>query len=800
MMIINALHICKTSNSLSVYVKKYQHIIVDEAQDIDDMRGNLILKYFERSGAKSICILGDPRQRINSNHGGWYVKLWTNHPDYPYQCNRIGFSYSYRFQNRMNLDIANHLSQQRPLIHHKLISHPSVPYASSLPIELCSAKYNELDMDIGMVADYILHELHLKYKIPFSEMAVVGASINKDNATSNLAGKICSVFKDRNLPCYTKQNGSFLPDAILFTTIHSVKGKEFDYVFICGADSFPETFKNIPFESAESLTYVMHTRARKRIYYLSPKRKMFTPPRGLRDPKLDFITHKECITNKPFIVESSGDIFYRISELSKEFSYAKFMDTNDYTLEILPLTHFESQLPRRPSFLDKRFWGIMCGVGVQLALTHKFHDVFELYNSKKYDVYSVSRYTSKVRSGEIVNGRTVSTGRVALKEGIVNVLKNEELTELRLILEKQIINLNSKEIIVLTKVYDFIMSGNTQTRYDIVIDENEYNQEKLEELYSEIRDAYFDLAEKIEREFEPSLGVESIVNDKYMSICGAIDSLHKSNVLEFKTTDRDFTTEDAYQVNMYSLCTGKQPILINLQTGQVCYVTSRETMEKWRYTIRSYTSLRTHVDIVTYRKNKRISQGKLVRGSNTDNYNKLTQNEFKSNVFVLDTEFSSDDSSIFEIAVVNLHDPYRSLVQIIHPGVRSIQDASKWLSEPRILFNDSKCLSQFQALFDKLVEIMSLSTVQLEYYVCKVDVSWCTNSRYPNINKKFFDLSKPIKEDAKKMGYIHAGSTPKLSEYYDLICHPTDYQNHMRVHTALTDTLMLSEIKHLGYV
>ena len=820
-------------NNIDSKIKRYKHIIVDEAQDIDDSRGMLILEYFKASGAKSLCIFGDPRQRIHENNGGWYTKLWTggnsfsNVPVY-----KIGFSYSYRFQNRMHLAISNHLSSNRPEIHHQLMSHPSVPEYASTPIYLFTNKYKELDEDISFIANFILKELHEKRNVQFSDIAVIGASMNKDNATSDLAGKICSVFKDNNIPCYTRQEGAFIPNAILFTTIHSVKGKEFDYVFIFGADSYPETFKNIPYESAESLIYVMHTRARKQMFYISPKREKFTPPRGLRntDPKIKdkFIKPSELLTDKPFSIESDSILTYKISDLSTEHSLGRFLETNDYNLEMGYISNLYkpskdseitkvTKLPDRPEYINERFWGVLTGMAVQFQLTGEFHEIFNLYAKKQFETVSDRQYIDMKKKGLIINGTNIKTGKVILKAGMINVLRDDEIVELQIILSKDVKDLIISEIIHLAKVYDFLISGNTQSRYDISAE----NIKKINVISDSICQSYKDIAIVLIDEYGKCEKVEKVVYDSYMCVSGSIDSFHTKYVLEFKTCDRQFIESDALQVNLYYLCTGVTPILINLQTGNMSYVTGTKTIEQWRYTIKSYSTLRTHVDEVTHKKNVRISRN--------DHIGIMQPYEF-----AIDTEFTQsmlyDNSNgfnkgnkpkvldhIFEIAIVNLKDPYRSIVQTLNPifsdkehsikpGNKSAEDkivreninfAVDWIHEPRELFNYSITIDEFKDLFIKLATLLNLATVELEYYMCAVDVNWCKNIPLKSI---LTDLRSPIQEDANKLGYITNGKSPKLSEYYDVKCTPTDFKKHMRVHTALTDTLMLYELKHLGYI
>ncbi len=775
--IINATRICQSN--LSNKIKRYSHIIVDEAQDIDDIRGYLIMMYFVYSGAKSICIFGDPRQRIHEKHGGWYSKLWIDQKYGTYNIIRIGFTYTYRFQNRLHIEIANKLSERRPEIDCPLKSDPSVPETKSKKIKLYSALSDDLDKNIKVVASYIQNELHKNNKVTYGEIAIIGPSMNKDNSTSDLVGKICAVFKDIGLKCYTSSRGGFIPNAIYFGTIHDVKGKEFDHVFMFGCNSFPETFDVIPYNSSESIIYVMHTRARKQMYYISPKQRMFTPPRGLRPHKDEnvYISNPELLNNKPFVRKVDFDRYYGIADLSTEFSFDRFLETNEYDIVIEPWFSLQSKIPKRPEDINARFWGIFCSFCVQLMLTNKFHHVFKLFINKQYKTITDGEYIKKSRIGNIVNGVDISTGILILKQGLVNVLRDYELETLSQILQKNTNELVIGEYVFLSKIYDFLINGHTQSRYDI----DSYNNEK-------ILDAFKDLTNGIEGSFGECVEVEYVTSNRYMNINGAIDSIHEEHVLEFKTVDRELSKTDAYQVMMYSLCTGKQPVLINLQNGKVFQIFSREKHIRWYYIIKSYTNLRTHIDTVIARKNR------VIGGSTKQNI------PINKNMFAVDTEFAvgfRNNSHIFEIAMINLIDPYRSIVQTVNPGNKYIKTAVTWLHENRDLFIESKNIMDIKNMFIRLLKVLGVSDAQLLYYVCKIDVSWWYGD---DKNNNSVDLSLRIKEDAKELGFINLGTAPPLSEYYNLKCLPVETQPHLNVHTAMTDSLLLYEMLHLNKI
>jgi len=557
------------------------------------------------------------------------------------------------------------------------------------------------------------------------------------------------------------------------------------------------------------------------MYYMSLNHDMYTPVRGLRLEPNPYINNRQKITNKTFITEDVGAIIYKISEVSTEFSFNKLAESNDMSLILNKVDHIKTKisfdghiLPPRPDSINKRFWGIYCSMCVQLFMTNKYHTVFtdlvstkiKNNNTKQIKVLANGKYEAQNRNGYIVNGRELKTGRLILRKGTINDITDEEFTELTIILDKQIIDLSAKEMLFLAKIYDYIVSGNTQSRYDIESDTIDKYENNLTEIMADMeieedimdemitkgimRTLFKDIALSIESEYGVVSEAEKLVNSKYMNICGAIDAQTEMYTLEFKTANREISLEDAYQAQLYSLCTGTEPFVINLQTGNVAYITSTQSVERWRYLVKSYSNLRTHVDIVIDRKNKLIEKRHGDKNMNRP---------INRNMFVIDTEFDTvfKNRVIFDIALVNMIDPYRSLIMTINPGQRSMKFATDWINESKELFNTSLNIFEFKRLFVRLCSILGIKEVELIYYNCKTDVEWCDNS-INDINKKYTDLMPNIAKDITKYGYID--SRPKLTDYYETKCTPIEYQPHLIAHTALSDTLFLYELLQLDKI
>jgi len=738
----------------------YDHIIVDESQDIDNLRAELILTYFHKTNAKSICIFGDPRQQIKSNSGQWYIDLWTNKASF-INITRIGLSQTHRFKNKRILDLTNDLSRRRTNIHHELSCETLTE--SQTPIQILSMENSRDDYQLKIIATYIKN-LHDNDNVPYSEIAVVGPSLVKDNKTSGMAKRICSVFRDSELPCYTKSEGSYLPDAILFSTIHSIKGKEFDYLFIYGMSNFTDVYHMIPYSEAESLIYVLHSRARKQMYYFCPINN-FQLPRGVLPSYTNIHEFKipEIVYQEPENIYK--DKYSSVTDLVSDFNITKFLMTNQFYLyeeEIFHITH----LSQRPKDIDPRFWGVICGMIIEMILNDKYPSICRDFASRNYEVVSGKEYSKLLSQGQIIAGKNPDTGRTVISNDGVNILHVEEVLRLRSLILKNISDLTGSDIIFLARIYDFIISGTMMDRTEINIQED-----------------FLKVAKSIEEKFGPSIDTEVQVSG--FEICGAIDSIHEKYIIEFKTKIGSFTNEDKLQVWLYHIMyknMEKIPILVNLQNGTCSVVKSNRTMSEWKYMLNSYVQLKTHCDLVTKRSNK-------IKSLNP-NYIKP---QYPINTFVIDTEFTGDQSHIFDIAIVNINDPYRSILQTVKIPDMYIPNAIAWSPMiSRSLLENSYSINEIKRMLLKITELNPKSQLILCYYICNVDCSWCPEA-------KAIDLGANAKKYGKKNGIFLSGSQPpKLTDLYGSVAMPLDFQSHLKPHTALSDTLILYELLSLG--
>jgi hypothetical protein len=379
----------------------------------------------------------------------------------------------------MMLELANNLSERRSNIHNKLEIHPNIKtIPSQIPIELINLTDGYEDSGIRIIGQYI--KTSLRPLVSYNNIAIIGPSLTKENKTSVIAQKICTVFKDLGIPCYTRSEGSYHPDAILFSTIQSIKGKEFDYVFIYGISNYPDSFYMIPYSEAESLIFVLHTRARKKIFYIGSSN--FILPRGI-DPR--FVNNYNP-TNHLKIQNSSitePELHpFKISEISKDFNIDTFLRSNNYILKAKREDSLLDSLFPPPEGIDARFWGIMSNLGVQIALTNSYLEILKNYSIGEYYSTTVREYESMRRKGLIIKGKNIVTNKIIVCSNSINLPNSSEISYLQEILQKDISNLDWDDYIHLAKICDYLYGDNMQSRYDV----KSFNRYNVSHLYKNI--------------------------------------------------------------------------------------------------------------------------------------------------------------------------------------------------------------------------------------------------------------------------------------------------------------------------
>lgn len=718
---------------------KQKHIIVDEAQDIDEIRADFIFTLFFFGGFKSLTIFGDPRQKVNERAGRWYKNLWIHSGDFTYKqntihLNKIGFTESYRFKNVGILSLVNSLSARRPQIDCQLTVQSS---KSEIPIEVFNIHENNENEIMTEVCTFIQNK-HTE-GLSYCEFIVVGPSLEADNKTSLLARKIGSFFRNFGIPCRLFSEGSYQSNGVLFSTIQSVKGLEADYIFLFGLNNYPHSFNMIPYDEAESLIYVCHSRARQKIFYINNMRSMVLP-RGVAN---EYVLNNCSIHENTQKEETNKMTKKSVTSLLKCFDFQKLMEVNEVFLSI---TDSPLKFPHLAiSDIPSDFFGTMIGIGIQMHCEGHLPDFYTDFINGQYNLVNKNIYNQLKRQDEFINGMDE-----------YDTLYVQESDNLRILTEKitpmSIHSMSNSDYYILTTLFIY-MSSQCMVEYH-----GHYDFDLQ---------SYFEaVAMKITENFGKTQGTEVYV--EVNNICGRIDIVTEKAIIELKTKN-SMDSADALQCQLYKTLSQshKQAVVINVKLNQTQVVHSNRIVEYWHYLVSKYDQIVQQISFTRYNSKKTI--------------------EFANNTFCVDTEFNPQNNEIFEISIFNINDPFRSIVQIIHVSKASILNGMQWLNLPEIMFTTAPTFDKFIMMFERLVFLYDSKPI-LYYYLCAVDVNWSKNSTHENVGKL-------TREVAVKNGTFSGPQCfPKLIDFYNSHIEFVIHQPHLKHHTALSDCLMLYSI------
>lgn len=258
----------------------YQHIIFDEAQDASNERFQLLKMIYEKYHFKSFTIIGDPRQRLNIRHGGFYQELLLRGEDVSDTSGepRVGtfarplvvkYHHTYRFVNPLLLDLANVLSATRPSIHSQLIAGASTHEETATEETQLQSERTQLTKFSSfeqIAADIIAR---VQQGIKPSTICIISPVTQKASASKTKFDAIRQILASNGIMTsdqYTSEGGT-----IYTSSIQSVKGLEFDHVYFIGASGFP-TYMNQEYQDindGQSMNFVANTRARLTLTYLT---------------------------------------------------------------------------------------------------------------------------------------------------------------------------------------------------------------------------------------------------------------------------------------------------------------------------------------------------------------------------------------------------------------------------------------------------------------------------------------------------------------------------------------------------
>jgi hypothetical protein len=290
----------------------YDIIVIDEAQDMTPLYYKLILKFIEElSFPVQMLFFGDKRQSLYEFKGAdhrflsFADKIWENKPILKTSTFvKCSLKTSYRITNQMASFINNVMIDEEIILACK----------DGEPVQYIRNTRKHIET---IVINKIL-KLLSNGASP-NDIFVLGGSVK--GSTSNIR-KMENKLVEHNIPCHVptleneKMDERVINGKVVFSTFHSVKGRQRKYVFIVGFDNtYTSHFaKNLDPKLLPNTLYVGTTRATDNLFLL--ENNQYNTDRPLEFLKM---THHEMI-KQPYIHFTGQPqlIFYK-----KENEYVK---------------------------------------------------------------------------------------------------------------------------------------------------------------------------------------------------------------------------------------------------------------------------------------------------------------------------------------------------------------------------------------------------------------------------------------------------------------------------------------------
>lgn len=275
--ISNALQLVKSHE----YDKSYDYILIDEYQDINYIRCELIMELQKSCGAK-IFVVGDDWQSIYRFNGS-DVNLFIEFDKYFPNSETIKIEENRRNSQKINditseFILKNKNQEEKELIYYKNESLPNNNPIKIVTFDRYTQKYKNFILKLDAIIDEILKNNNKP------DLRILLLSRNKkylNNIINN------ALFKKKKDGKYVKVIYSRKPSLdITFMTLHQSKGLEYDEVIVLNFEGHFNGFPNqinddsilrfvkndeeFPFAEERRLLYVALTRTRNNVYLIAP--------------------------------------------------------------------------------------------------------------------------------------------------------------------------------------------------------------------------------------------------------------------------------------------------------------------------------------------------------------------------------------------------------------------------------------------------------------------------------------------------------------------------------------------------
>lgn len=570
---------------------KFKHLVIDEAQDIDDSRFEFLKLIYESCQFESMTIIGDPRQRMNTHAGGIYQDLIMrgteniDEADFTFEKPLlVNCSETYRFKNPLYLNLANSLSEIRPSIHAQLHG-ASLETSEEKKIQ----KIRTCDEVVEKICNLI------ESGVSPGEICFISPIVDKHKNPNYIVYEtIRQDLLKKNVPVSSKID----PGSVYHSSIQSVKGLEFDYVFFIGSSDFPSYMMSVygDINDGISMLYVANTRARKEMYYVVDSTSRLPNYIDSVFVEEDFIDVKPKIEEKEkyYISIKTEDIELSNYEKTEETMRTIFsIPRTCKELGFLPIPYYKYELMAMLLFFNKGITTVQ-----SKSLLNKAVSDQDFYDTRRSGVLYDLRSSTK-------RERIAYTS--TMKEQIAIFRKNCTSC------------LNDYENMEMINMFVKLMTGK-----------------------------------------DSALGSTELVSNAFMKIKSLMDenSVYEQNIIGFKIYAS--TIENKEMIFIFTDCTylalyakkinpSKTVYMISLSKGQIYEIGKPiYSLKRYEYQLEFIYSLFCHFKLMG--KNSKYSLACINRTAP----DLAIDTEYISRTV-------NKSNAIYEIAVINLFDPFKSI-------------------------------------------------------------------------------------------------------------------------------------------
>lgn len=338
-------HILANKTKPRIRIPKKDIVVIDEAQDMTPLYFQLVVKLtMDMNHPFQLIVLGDFMQGLYEFKGAdtRFLTLaqhfWNNHPLIKSKIfNACSLNTSYRITNQMS-----------SFINQVLLGEDRLITCREGPLPVYYLRNSRRNLENTVV--YHINQLLAGGALP-SDIFVLGASVKGPNSQIR---KMENILVSQGIPCHVPMFESdnvdekIIQKKLVFSTFHSVKGRQRKYVFVMGFEQGYMRFygKDLPQDKCPSTLYVATTRATHGLFIL--ERNDFET-----DKPLEFLKKSHFEMKKMPEIEFKGSPYfpmYESVEKPSEEAVKHYITPTDL-IKFIP----ESVLEEITPYLDKMF-------------------------------------------------------------------------------------------------------------------------------------------------------------------------------------------------------------------------------------------------------------------------------------------------------------------------------------------------------------------------------------------------------------------------------------------------------------